>query len=233
MSLDRGSPNDATRGLVVSSEAGEPMCWGRDRTAGLMGVSVTSRSTPPPPLEVCPPSSTAGLAVAVDIARVGESRTPIREPLPPPAAIVALNARLNEKIDWADGCQAPVFCWRLCRCRIAIMAVAARIDASSSSLSVDEGAVALLSRPWLHSGFGRPSLRKGRGTATEKRPSGGGYELDERGSDRPLETEVGDDDEDAAFDGICGGKWSGCWGFRLSICVMSNNAKTCWIYWMY
>ena len=125
-------------------------------------------------------------------------------------------------MDWADGCQVPVLSRRLRRWRIAIIADAARIDASSSSLLVDGGGSspvdALRGWSWLHSGLARPSLRKGRGTAISKRPpeEEGGCELDVRGRGRPLETVVGD--EDAACD-IVGGRgciWRG-WGFRLFI----------------
>ena len=140
------------------------------------------------------------------ITLVGESRTMPRS-LPPPDAIVALNARLNN--DWADGCKVPaVLSRRLLRCRIAIITDTARIDALPSSFSTDGGSSpvdALRGWSWLHSGLAWPSLRKGRGTATAKRPpeEEGGCELGERGICRSLKTVVGD--EDAAFD-IVGGR---------------------------
>ena len=119
-------------------------------------------------------------------------------PLPPQDAVVALNARFDPKIDWADGWVLPSR--RLHRCRIAIIAVAARIDASSSPLLVggSRGSpVNALLRGWHWlSGLARPSLRKGRGTAPATRPSeeeGGGYELDEVVRGWPIETVVGDD----------------------------------------
>ena len=187
------------------------MCWGRDRTAGSTGVKPPS----PPRLEARTRSAAAGLSmVAVEegwsswtIALVWESRTMPRLL----GAIVALNARLNEKIDWAEGCHVPVvlLSWRLRRCRIAIIAVAARIDASYSSSPLLVGGSgspvnALRIWPWVHSGLARPSLRKGRGAAIAKRPSEeeGGYELDEKVRGWPIETVVGD--EYAVFDDIVG-----------------------------
>jgi hypothetical protein len=85
---------------MVRSDAGEyseSMCWVRDRSAGMVGVTPPS----PPPLEACPRSSAAArLGARLGVDAVDDCwpswALAIDGERPPDATVVSLNALLNE-----------------------------------------------------------------------------------------------------------------------------------------